>query len=609
MCGIVGGINTTNIVEVVLNGLNKLEYRGYDSLGLAVVSNNKLFRERSLDRIQDLIDKCKNSNIKGLVGMGHTRWATHGGVSIPNAHPHFSNDSIGVVHNGIIENYIEIKKELEEKGYKFVSETDTEVIVHLIHSYYVTSKNLLLAVKQAIKKLEGAYAIGVINKDNENEIICAKKGSPLVIGIGENANYFASDVSALISLTSNFIYLEDGDIASITLNDITIFDKNDQQVTRSTIVSNLKQNDIELGDYSSYMQKEIFEQPVAISNTLKELDRVFKDDDFNQKFSHIINSINRIQIISCGTSSFAGDLAKYWVEDISNIECNVEIASEYRYRNPVVKKDTLYITISQSGETADTISCIKFLKSKGIQNTLSICNTEESSIVRLSTLNILTKCGPEIGVASTKAFTSQAVVLLYLTYKMGEIKNNITNKIASEGIESLRVLSEKVKQIFPLEPQIQNFAEELKEKEHSLFLGRNFLYPIVKEGSLKLKEISYIHAESYPAGELKHGPLALVDDKMPVVVTISKHDLADKIKSNIQEVLSRDGKIFLITDHDDDINKNCYKTLKVNSDNMSKYLLPILYVVPLQLLAYHTANLKGCDVDKPRNLAKSVTVE
>jgi len=608
MCGIVGGISERNIVPIILEGLSRLEYRGYDSAGVAIIDNNsELQRRRVTGRVNQLANLCQSTNFKGNIGIGHTRWATHGGVSIDNSHPHFSNDLMAVVHNGIIENYSEIREELKQNGYIFESQTDTEVIVHLIHLFYIKHANLLLAVKAAIKKLHGAYAIGVISKNNLNEIVCARLGSPLILGVGINEMFFASDISALLPVTQKVVYLEDGDIAHLELSCFKVLDKEDRLVERKTNLSELSINQTELGLYRHYMQKEIFEQPQAIADTLQSLGNSFEPNLFGMDAVTIFKTINKVQIVACGTSNNAGMIAKYWIEEFAGIDCSVDLASEYRYRKIPPNKDTLIINISQSGETADTLSSIRYAHELGMTNSLSICNVPESSLVRLSKLHILTQAGPEIGVASTKAFTTQLVVLLYLAYTLTKVRGLLQHE--DKIIEQMRKLPQLVLDILTVEPSLKEMAKELEHKEHALFLGRNTLYPVAIEGALKLKEISYIHAESYAAGELKHGPLALIDNAMPIIVLMPTNLLLDKMKSNVQEILARQGTIYIFTDADDEILDKCYKTITLPTKDVPNYLLPILYTIPLQLLAYHTAIIKGTDVDKPRNLAKSVTVE
>lgn len=610
MCGIVGGVSERNVVAVILEGLSRLEYRGYDSVGIAVVDERgQLDRRRVTGRVKQLTEVCHESNFKGHVGIGHTRWATHGGVSEENAHPHFSHDLLGVVHNGIIENYAELKKELQEQSYVFTSQTDTEVIVHLIHSLYIGNHDLLAAVKAAIPRLHGAYAIGVINKDNPDELVCARLGSPLVLGVGIEEMYFASDISALLPVTQKVVYLEEGDIALISRKKYTVWDKNDALVERDLHLSELSASATELGQYRHYMQKEIFEQPKAIADTMQSLGRGFNPEIFGAEAEAIFKQINKVQIIACGTSFNAGSIAKYWIEEYAGIECAVEIASEYRYRKMPANPNTLVISLSQSGETADTLASIKYAIEHGMDKTLAICNVAESSLVRLSKLSILTKAGPEIGVASTKAFTTQLVVLLYLAFILAKIKNKLTSSKEAEILNQINKLPHWLLDILAVEEQVKQVALEFEYKHNALFLGRHTMAPVAMEGALKLKEISYIHAESYAAGELKHGPLALIDKDMPVLVAMPSTLLADKVKSNIQEVLARQGQVYLFSDDAGDLAAQCHRIIDIPVKDAPEYLLPILYTIPLQLLAYHTAIAKGTDVDKPRNLAKSVTVE
>lgn len=611
MCGIVGGISERNLVPIVLEGLSRLEYRGYDSVGVAVLDKaHNLTRRRIAGRVNQLTELCQANTFKGLIGIGHTRWATHGGVTQENAHPHFSKDSIAVVHNGIIENYAELREQLINAGYTFDSQTDTEVIVHLIHFFYEQTHDLLASVKHAVKKLHGAYAIGVIGKDNPSEVICARLGSPLILGVGINEMFFASDISALLPVTQKVVYLEDGDIARLELSSWKIFDKADEVVERKTNISELSVNQTELGHYRHYMQKEIFEQPKAIAETIQSLGQQFKPEIFGVGAKEIFQSINKVQIIACGTSNNAGMVAKYWIEELAGLECSVDIASEYRYRKVPVNKNTLIINISQSGETADTLASVKYAHELGMMNTLSICNVPESSLVRLSRLHVLTQAGPEIGVASTKAFTTQLVVLLYLAYTLAKVRGQLSLVEEEQVMMQIRKLPQLVLETFATESAIKEIAKQLEYKQHALFLGRHSLYPVATEGALKLKEISYIHAESYAAGELKHGPLALIDKEMPLIVMMPSGLLLDKVKSNLQEVLARQGAVYLFTDYDkDEVFINCQAIINLPTQTVPVYLLPIIYTIPLQLLAYHTAIAKGTDVDKPRNLAKSVTVE
>lgn len=611
MCGIVGGISTKNVVPVILEGLARLEYRGYDSVGVAIVdSNNKLLRERATGRVKELAEICaKNQNFNGLFGIGHTRWATHGGVNVGNAHPHFSNETLAIVHNGIIENYARHRAELKNQGYVFDSETDTEVIAHLIHSLLKKNNNLFESVKTAVSMLKGAYAIAVVSTDSPNEIVCARFGCPLVLGVGQNGMFFASDISALLPVTDKVVYLEDGDVAKLELSTYTIYDKTNNLVKRELGTSKLSKYNTELGQYSHYMQKEIFEQPYAILETLQSLGDKFYPEKFGDLATEIFKKINKVQIIACGTSLNAGHIAKYWIEEFTDIECNIDIASEYRYRRVAVNPDCLIVNISQSGETADTLAAVKYAYELGMTNSLSICNVPESSLVRLSKLHILTEAGPEVGVASTKAFTTQLVVLLYLTFTLAKVRGLLSAEAETEVMQNLRKLPHLITATLSLEKNIKGMAREIASTKNALFLGRNALYPIAIEGALKLKEISYIHAESYATGELKHGPLALIDKDMPCVVLMPSGLLLDKMESNIQEILARNGIVYLFTDSDSEVVKSCHKAIQLDTKDVVTYLLPIVYVVPLQLLSYHVAIFKGTDVDKPRNLAKSVTVE
>lgn len=608
MCGIVGGLSQRNVVPIILEGLSRLEYRGYDSVGIALINSEmSLERERVTGRVDELKQICKSTNFHGLIGIGHTRWATHGGVNVENAHPHFSNNKIAIVHNGIIENHEELRNKLKQSGYVFTSETDTEVIVHLIHSFY--SNDLLEAVKSSMKYLNGAYAIGVISVDSPDEIICARVGSPLVLGIGIEEMFFASDISALLPVTQKMVYLEDGDIVRITANDFRIYDYDNNEVIRKTNLSQLSLSQTELGSYRHYMQKEIFEQPDAISQTIERFANAFAPESFGDGAESVFKDINKVQIIACGTSYNAGVVAKYWIEEFTDLECSVEIASEYRYRSVHVNPRSLIVSISQSGETADTLASIKYAHSLGMTNSLAICNVPESSLVRISKLSFLTQAGPEIGVASTKAFTTQLIALLFLSNTLAKVRGRLTIDEEKSRISYIRKLPSLITNVLTLEKDIRSIAELMEDKDHALFLGRHSLSAIASEGALKLKEISYIQAEGYASGELKHGPLALVDRDLPIVVLMPSGLLYDKVKSNVEEVLARHGLVYLFTDELNEIAAKCSKVIIMPTKGLPSYLLPILYVIPLQLLAYHTAIIKGTDVDKPRNLAKSVTVE
>ncbi len=610
MCGVVGGVSERNVVPIILEGLSRLEYRGYDSVGIAVINDtNELARQRVTSRVAALKELCLANKFKGTTGIGHTRWATHGGVTTDNAHPHFSKNTLALVHNGIIENYATIRDNLIKAGYFFESETDTEVIVHLIHSFYQKSKNLVTAVKASIAILKGAYAIGVMSIDNKEQLVCARNGSPLVLGVGIDEMFFASDISALLPVTQKVVYLEDGDVAEIGTSSYNIWDSKDNQVSRKVNISELSVELTNLGQFRHYMQKEIFEQPNAIGQTLQSLGNTFEADKFGKEALQIFKSIDKVQIIACGTSLNAGHVAKYWIQEFANIDCAIDIASEYRYSKIPVATNTLIVNISQSGETADTIASVKYAHELGMLNTLSICNVAESSLVRLSRLSILTQAGTEIGVASTKAFTTQLVVLLYLAFTLAKVRGELFEHEENKIIEEMRKLPQQIIRVLETENEVQQMAQELESKYHTLFLGRNTLYPVAVEGALKLKEISYIHAEAYAAGELKHGPLALIDDAMPSVVLMPSGMLMDKTKSNVQEILARKGQVYLFSDAKDDASLKCHRVIHMPTAEVPHYLLPILYTVPLQLLAYHTAIIKGTDVDKPRNLAKSVTVE
>ena len=615
MCGIVGGITSKNITPLLLDGLKRLEYRGYDSSGLVILSqDNKLVRERAAGKVSNLENnlKLKKPSLKGNVGLAHTRWATHGKPSVNNAHPHISKNSISVVHNGIIENYIDLKDLQMKQGYEFTSETDTEVIAHAIESAIKPSDSLLKATQKAIKTLNGSYGIGVLSSKYPDQIIAARKGSPLVIGIGDNGNYVASDQMALLSVTDKFIFLEEGDIAEIKLDKITIYDLNDNLVERPIKTSNLKVGQVDLEDYDHFMQKEIFEQPQAIRDTLES--RITKNSVVIPAFGYdaekIFQKIRQVQIVACGTSYHAGLVAKYWLEDIAKVPCNVEVASEYRYRNPILLNDTLFVTLSQSGETADTVEALKTAKKINSSiSSLCISNSSESSLIRLSDLNFLTHAGPEIGVASTKAFTTQLVALALLVCSIGKLKNTINTKQEKEIVDGLRRLPGLINDALLQEPQIKKLAARFKDKNSALFLGRGTMYAIAMEGALKLKEISYIHAEAYPAGELKHGPIALIDKNMPVIAIAPNDELLGKLKSNLQEVKSRGSQMIVFEDEDSKVQSmEAMEVIQITS-NLGRISAPIIFTIPLQLLSYHVALIKGTDVDKPRNLAKSVTVE
>ncbi|MBA4380966.1 MAG: glutamine--fructose-6-phosphate transaminase (isomerizing) [Sideroxydans sp.] len=607
MCGIVGAVAKRNIVSILVNGLLRLEYRGYDSAGLVVVHDAKLERVRSAGRVAELA--TKSANTYGELGIAHTRWATHGVPSERNAHPHISRDLIAVVHNGIIENYEELRTELTAQGYEFTSDTDTEVIAHLIHSHYAQG-SLLVATQMALSQLVGAYAIGVVAADNPHQLIAARKGSPLLLGVGVGEHFVASDMSALLQVTKNVVYLEEGDVVEVNLANYRIFDQQGNPVQRAVHVSELDNDSVELGEYQHYMQKEIHEQPQALANTLESVcnSQSLVPGIFGAEANTIFPQVENILILACGTSNHSGQVAKYWLEEIAGIPCNVEIASEYRYRVSVPNPKTLVVTISQSGETADTLAALIHAKTTGHAFTLAICNVPESAIIRQSKLRLLTRAGPEIGVASTKAFTTQLAALFLLTLVMAKLRGRLDADREQQFLHELRHLPTAVQKVLALEPKIAEMAKHFANKHHALFLGRGMHYPIAAEGALKLKEISYIHAEAYPAGELKHGPLALVDADMPVVSVAPNDTLLEKLKSNLQEVKARGGELFVFADAQTHIKESDGVHI-LQMPEHAGFLSPILHTIPLQLLAYYVALEKGTDVDKPRNLAKSVTVE
>jgi len=617
MCGIVGGICKKNITPVLVDGLKKLEYRGYDSAGVVVLSkNNQLLRTRSVGKVINLEEniQSQNSAIDGTIGIAHTRWATHGEPTSRNAHPHICNHSVSVVHNGIIENFLELKAEQQAQGYNFTSDTDTEVIAHAIHRALETSNTLLEATQKAIQTFEGAYGVGVISPKDPGHIIAARSGSPLVIGISDKGNFIASDQMALLDITKEFIFLEEGDIADITLDSVTIYNKEGEQVERAIKTSSLKSGQTSKGEYDHYMLKEIFEQPQAIRDTLES--RVTKDTVLSSAFGHqakdIFTNTRHIQIIACGTSYNAGLVAKYWLEDIAKIPTHIEVASEYRYRNPIILSNTLFITISQSGETADTLEALKSVKKRSKDkniHTLTICNSAESSLTRESELTFLTHAGPEIGVASTKAFTTQLVSLALLSVAIGRCHKQVSKQQEAKIVDGLNRLPGLIAKTLEQEDQIKALAKTFKNKFNALFLGRGTMHAIAMEGALKLKEISYIHAEAYPAGELKHGPIALIDKDTPVVAIAPNDQLLDKLKSNLQEVKSRGSEMIVFEDEAAEVAPMKGMTIVPTTTDLGRITAPIIFTIPLQLLSYHVALVKGTDVDQPRNLAKSVTVE
>ena len=605
MCGIVAAVAQRNITPILLEGLKRLEYRGYDSCGVALHVNGELQRSRSTSRVAELQAQIEQTGLAGFTGIAHTRWATHGVPSSANAHPHFSRDRIALVHNGIIENHEELRAELTALGYVFESQTDTEVIAHLVDHMY--QGDLFETVKLAVKRLTGAYAIAVFCRDEPHRVVGARHGSPLIVGIGKGENFLASDAMALAGVTDQITYLEEGDVVDLQLQRVWIADVNGKSVEREVRTVHAHSGAAELGPYRHYMQKEIFEQPRAISDTLEGITGIMPELFGDNAYS-IFKQVDSVLILACGTSYYAGLTAKYWLESIAKIPVNVEIASEYRYRDSVPNPNSLVVTISQSGETADTLAALKHARSLGMHHTLTICNVSTSAMVRECALSYITRAGVEVGVASTKAFTTQLAALFLLTLTLAQSKGRLTEEEEATHIKSMRHLPVAISAVLALEPQIIAWADEFANKENALFLGRGLHYPIALEGALKLKEISYIHAEAYPAGELKHGPLALVTKEMPVVTVAPNDALIEKLKSNMQEVRARGGELFVFADADSHI---------TSSEGVHVIRLPehygqlsaILHVITLQLLAYHTALARGTDVDKPRNLAKSVTVE
>jgi len=612
MCGIVGAIRAQdNVVDFLTDGLKRLEYRGYDSSGIAVQTNEGLKRVRRVGRVALMEAAAKERGVYGHTGIGHTRWATHGGVTEPNAHPHISGDLISVVHNGIIENFEAERARLQQNGYHFESQTDTEVIAHAVHQHYVQNGgDLFNAVKAATQQFHGAYAIAVIANDMPQNMVVARMGCPLLIGLGEHETFIASDVSAVVAFTRQIMYLEDGDIAQLTADGVAqMIDKQGNPATRKATTSQVSLASLELGAYSHFMQKEIYEQPKAVSDTAEIfLDAGFIAENFGENAEAVFNDIDSIKILACGTSYYAASTAKYWLESIAKIATDVEIASEYRYREVIANPKQLIITISQSGETLDTMEALKYAQSIGHKHSLSICNVMESALPRASELVVYTRAGAEIGVASTKAFTTQLVALFGLAVTLGRVRGYVDETKLVEYTNALRSLPNDIQYALNLEPQISSWSSKFADKPSALFLGRGIHYPIALEGALKLKEITYIHAEAYPAGELKHGPLALVDENMPVVVIAPNDTLLDKVKANMQEVSARGGQLFVFTDLDSDFSDS-EGVHVIRTPRHIGVLSPIVHTIPVQLLSYHVALAKGTDVDKPRNLAKSVTVE
>ncbi|HLS54496.1 MAG TPA: glutamine--fructose-6-phosphate transaminase (isomerizing) [Zeimonas sp.] len=617
MCGIVGAVAQRNVVPILIEGLRKLEYRGYDSAGIAIM-NGSMERVRAVGRVAELEARTREVHADAPTGIAHTRWATHGGVTEKNAHPHFSAGKgieVSVVHNGIIENHEALRMRLKAAGYQFASETDTEVIAHLLHSYLATGCGLFDAVQKAVRELEGAYAIAAINKSEPNTVVGSRKGSPLLLGIGnagsgKGENFLASDTSALLQVTKYVAYLEEGDVVQIRPDGYSIVDRDGRAAERPIVESQLSADAIELGKYQHFMQKEIFEQPGAVANTLEMVANAasLSAGLFGAEAEAIFARTQQVLVLACGTSYHAGCVAKYWIESMAGLPVSVEIASEYRYRDSVSLPNTLVITISQSGETADTRAALEHAKSMGLRDTLSICNVPESALIRESRLRFLTRAGPEIGVASTKAFTTQLAALFVLTLVLAKQRNRLAPAREKELLTQLRHLPAAIARVLECEPAVRHWANRFAPKQHALFLGRGVHFPIALEGALKLKEITYIHAEAYAAGELKHGPLALVDSQMPVVVVAPNDALLEKLKSNLHEVRARGGELFVFADQDTKIEPED----RINIINLGDHagpLSPILHVIPLQLLAYYAALARGTDVDKPRNLAKSVTVE
>ena len=610
MCGIVGAVAQRDVAEILVEGLHRLEYRGYDSAGVAVLNADQHMQiVRRVGKVKALDDAIETQPLLGGTGIAHTRWATHGEPSETNAHPHRSGN-IAVVHNGIIENYEELRHTLQQRGYVFQSQTDTEVIAHLVEWEFRSTQNLLTAVQKAVSQLRGAYGTVVMNQSEPEHLVVARSGSPLVIGLGVGENFLASDPLALLNVTRRFIYLEEGDVAEITRRNVEIFDRTGAKVERQIHEGNFEQDAADKGQYRHYMQKEIFEQPLAIRNTLE--GRIANDqvviDAISPNAAEILKQVEHIQIVACGTSYNAGMVARYWFESIAGVSCDVEIASEFRYRKFVTRPNSLLITLSQSGETADTLAALRLAKESGFMSAMTICNVASSSLVRESDFAFMTKAGVEIGVASTKAFTTQLTCLLLLTTALGRLKSNLSEAQEKKIVQALQRLPAQIESALVFDKTIEKLSEDFADKHHTLFLGRGEFYPIAMESALKLKEISYIHAEAYAAGELKHGPLALIDSDMPVIVVAPENDLLEKVKSNIEEVRARGGQLYVFADHDAGFSDSeGFKTVVM--PKVDEITSPIFYTVPLQLLSYHIALIKGTDVDQPRNLAKAVTVE
>ena len=613
MCGIVGASSTRNIVPVLIDGIKRLEYRGYDSTGLAVINGTpaqpRLERLVSTARVADLAAQADSRSLKAFTGISHTRWATHGAPTPANAHPHVSGSEIAVVHNGIIENYEALRDRLKAAGYVFTTQTDTEVIAHLVHSHWHADGggDLLRAVRAAVAEFHGAYAIAVISTREPGRVVGARAGSPLVVGIGDGDHFLASDAAALLSVTKRVVYLDEGDIADVRLESYTIHDAHGNPVRRAVVNVEASSDTVELGPYRHFMQKEIFEQPRAVADTLEAVG-VVDANLFGANAKDILKKVDRVLVLACGTSYYSALVAKQWIESLAGIPCSVEIASEYRYRDSVPNPNALVVVVSQSGETADTLAALKHAQSLGHAHTLAICNVPTSSMVRQTKLTYLTRAGAEIGVASTKAFTTQLVAHFLLALTLAKLRGRLSVEQEAYWVRGLRHLPSALRAALALEPQVIAWADQFAKKQHALFLGRGLHYPIALEGALKLKEISYIHAEAYPAGELKHGPLALVDSDMPVVAIAPNDALLEKLKSNLQEVRARGGELYVVADLDSHLQAS-EGIHVIRLPEHAGLLSPVVHTIPLQLLAYHTAVLRGTDVDKPRNLAKSVTVE
>ena len=609
MCGIVGAISNRNVVPILTEGLKRLEYRGYDSAGIAVV-NGGIRRVRRVGRVAEMENAALAADLKGIVGIAHTRWATHGGVTEPNAHPHVSRDEIALVHNGIIENHEEQRTRLKALGYAFESQTDTEVVAHLVHHYYTRSRDLFEATRLAVADLHGAYALGVVALAEPDTMAGARMGCPLVVGLGEGENFLASDFSALVAETKRVMYLEDGDVVALTRGGVRVVDAAGRPVERKVHLSELSADAVDLGLYRHYMQKEIHEQPRAVADTIEGVidGGVDVDGLYGAGAAQAFADVDSILILASGTSYYGGLVARHWIEGLAQVPCNVELGHEYRYRESIPNPRQLVVTISQSGETLDTMEALKRAKELGHAKTLSICNVRESAIPRASRFVFYTRAGAEIGVASTKAFTTQLVALFTLALAVSKARGRLSPQLEADAIEQLRFVPGSVQHALNLEPQIKAWAERFAERDHALFLGRGIHDPIALEGALKLKEISYIHAEAYPAGELKHGPLALVDAQMPVVVIAPNDALLEKVKSNMQEVRARGGELYVFADLDSHFTDSAGVHV-IRTPRHAGWLSPLIHTVPVQLLAYHTALVRGTDVDKPRNLAKAVTVE